>query len=180
MKSKTHMKNTFFTALAAVALVFTAQPVAAQTLEEAARSAARQNDAKVLSARTVRQGESNVHEIRMLTPKGVVKTVRVREQGKSSRGNQGKGSDRAKGNERDKDKGQDKGQPWNQASRWDGGGQSDSSSQWTQDKNRDRDEQWERNNRSDRDQQGNRAGQWKQDKKWKQSKGRDERKERGG
>ena len=77
MKPKTHMKTTFFTALAAVALVFTAQPVAAQTLEEAARSAARQNDAKVLSARTVRQGESNVHEIRMLTPKGVVKTVNI-------------------------------------------------------------------------------------------------------
>ena len=47
------------------------------TLDEAARRAARQNDAKVLSARTIQQGNKRVHEIKLLTRKGVVKTVRV-------------------------------------------------------------------------------------------------------
>lgn len=49
------------------------------TLEEAARQAAQQNDAKVLSARTVQQGDSRVHEIKLLTRDGVVKTVRIRD-----------------------------------------------------------------------------------------------------
>jgi uncharacterized membrane protein YkoI len=49
----------------------------AQSLEEAARQAARQHDAKVLSARTIRQGDKQVHEIKLLTKNGVVKTVRV-------------------------------------------------------------------------------------------------------
>jgi len=52
-------------------------PVAAQSLEEAARMAARQNDAKVLSARTVDKGERRYHEIKLLTRKGVVKTIRI-------------------------------------------------------------------------------------------------------
>ena len=52
------------------------------TLDEAARRAARQNDAKVLSARTVKQGNSRVHEIKLLTKKGVVKTVRIPENSK--------------------------------------------------------------------------------------------------
>jgi hypothetical protein len=52
------------------------------TLDEAARQAARQNDAKVLSARTVQQGNSRIHEIKLLTKKGVVKTVRVPENSK--------------------------------------------------------------------------------------------------
>jgi len=47
------------------------------SLDEAARRAARQNDAKVLSARTVQQGNQRIHEIKLLTKKGVVKTVRV-------------------------------------------------------------------------------------------------------
>lgn len=47
------------------------------TLDEAARQAARQNNAKVLSARTVQQGQRRVHEIKLLTQKGVVKTVRI-------------------------------------------------------------------------------------------------------
>jgi len=47
------------------------------TLDEAARKAARDNDAKVLSARTIQQGNQRVHEIKLLTKKGVVKTVRV-------------------------------------------------------------------------------------------------------
>ena len=49
----------------------------AQSLEEAARQAARQYDAKVLSARTIQQGNNRVHEIKLLTKQGVVKTVRV-------------------------------------------------------------------------------------------------------
>lgn len=49
----------------------------AQTLDEAARQAARQHKAKVLSARTVKQGKNRVHVIKLLTRKGVVKTVRI-------------------------------------------------------------------------------------------------------
>jgi len=52
------------------------------SLDEAARKAARQNDAKVLSARTVQQGNKRVHEIKLLTKKGVVKTVRVQDNSK--------------------------------------------------------------------------------------------------
>jgi len=49
----------------------------AQTLDEAARQAAQAHDAKVLSARTVKEGKKQVHVIKLLTSKGVVKTVRV-------------------------------------------------------------------------------------------------------
>lgn len=49
----------------------------AQTLDEAARQAARQHDAKVLSAQTVQEGDRRVHVIKLLTKDGVVKTVRV-------------------------------------------------------------------------------------------------------
>ena len=49
----------------------------AQSLQEAARQAARQYDAKVLSAKTVKRGNSSIHEIKLLTRKGVVKTVRI-------------------------------------------------------------------------------------------------------
>ena len=58
------------------------------SLDEAARQAARQNDAKVLSARTVEKGNSRVHEIKLLTKDGVVKTVRIRDN--SQKGKQGK------------------------------------------------------------------------------------------
>ena len=49
----------------------------AQSLEEAARQAARQNDAKVLSARTVQEGNRRVHVIKLLTKDGVVMVVRI-------------------------------------------------------------------------------------------------------
>jgi hypothetical protein len=49
----------------------------AQSLDEAARQAARQYDAKVLSAQTVQEGERRVHVIKLLTKDGVVKVVRV-------------------------------------------------------------------------------------------------------
>jgi len=48
-----------------------------QTLDEAARQAARQHDAKVLSAQTVEEGGRRVHVIKLLTRDGVVKTVRI-------------------------------------------------------------------------------------------------------
>lgn len=49
----------------------------AQNLDQAARQAARQNNAKLLSARTENQDGKTVHVIRLLTSDGVVKTVRV-------------------------------------------------------------------------------------------------------
>lgn len=54
-------------------------------LEDAAKQAARQNDAKVLSARTVKQGGSQTHEIKLLTKKGVVKTVKVPDNSKKKK-----------------------------------------------------------------------------------------------
>jgi len=47
------------------------------SLNDAARKAARQYDAKVLSARTIEQGNKRTHEIKLLTKNGVVKVVRV-------------------------------------------------------------------------------------------------------
>ena len=52
-------------------------PAFAVELDEAAKQAARKNNAKVLSAKTVRQGSGKTHEIKLLTNKGVVKTVKV-------------------------------------------------------------------------------------------------------
>jgi outer membrane lipoprotein-sorting protein len=49
----------------------------AQTLDEAAQQAARQYNAKVLSAQTVQEGNRRVHVIKLLTKDGVVKTVRI-------------------------------------------------------------------------------------------------------
>jgi hypothetical protein len=62
-----------------VSLLMSLIPVSAHAvkLEDAAKQAARQNDAKVLSARTTQQGSKRTHEIKLLTKKGVVKTVRV-------------------------------------------------------------------------------------------------------
>jgi hypothetical protein len=54
----------------------------AQSLDEAASQAARQYDAKVLSARTVQEGDKRVHVIKLLTKDGVVKTVRVTVRGR--------------------------------------------------------------------------------------------------
>lgn len=63
-----------------LAIVFACMPLSvhAVSLQEAAKKAARQNNnAKVLSARTIQRGNSRTHEIKLLTKKGVVKTVRV-------------------------------------------------------------------------------------------------------
>ena len=54
-------------------------------LDEAARQAAKQNDAKVLSARTVKQNNGRTHEIKLLTKKGVVKTVKVPDNSKKKK-----------------------------------------------------------------------------------------------
>jgi cell division protein YceG involved in septum cleavage len=51
--------------------------VSAISLNEAAKRAARQHDAKVLSAQTIQKGNQRTHVIKLLTKKGVVKTVRV-------------------------------------------------------------------------------------------------------
>jgi thiamine monophosphate kinase len=68
--------------LAALALAFSmalAVPTDAwaQSLDQAASQAARQYNAKVLSAQTVQDGNKRVHVIKLLTPEGVVKTVRI-------------------------------------------------------------------------------------------------------
>lgn len=65
-----------FTLALAMALAVPASAWA-QTLNEAANQAARQNNAKVLSAKTVKEGDRKVHVIKLLTRDGVVKTVRV-------------------------------------------------------------------------------------------------------
>ena len=64
-------------------LLVSLMPVSAMaiSLEDAARQAARQHNAKVLSARTVGQGNNRVHEIKLLTKNGVVKIVRIRDNG---------------------------------------------------------------------------------------------------
>ena len=52
------------------------------SLNDAAKKAARQYNAKVLSARTVQQGANRIHEIKLLTKNGVVKVVRIPENSK--------------------------------------------------------------------------------------------------
>ena len=72
------MKRWLFHMTLAMVLALSVPAVSfAQTLDEAARQAARQHDAKVLSARTVQQGKKRVHVIKLLTRKGVVKTIRI-------------------------------------------------------------------------------------------------------
>jgi uncharacterized membrane protein YkoI len=73
--------------MAGVLLLLTllSAPVFAISLDEAAQQAARQNNAKVLSARTVEEGGRRVHEIKLLTKDGVVKTVRVPDNSKGKK-----------------------------------------------------------------------------------------------
>ena len=71
-----HIALAFILALAASANAW------AQSLDEAASQAARQYNAKVLSARTVQEGDKRVHVIKLLTKDGVVKTVRVTVRGR--------------------------------------------------------------------------------------------------
>jgi uncharacterized membrane protein YkoI len=59
--------------------VFLSWPAMAITLEEAARQAARQYNARVISARTIKHRGRRIHEIKVVTQNGVVKTVRIPE-----------------------------------------------------------------------------------------------------
>jgi hypothetical protein len=69
-----HCRHIFF----GLMLVFALAPAAlAQSLEQAAQQAANQNDAKILSATTIQDGDRQVHVIKLLTADGVVKVVRV-------------------------------------------------------------------------------------------------------
>ena len=70
-----------------ITLLVLSLPVSAYAVEldEAARQAAKQNDAKVLSAKTVRQNNRQTHEIKLLTKKGVVKTVKVPDNSKKKK-----------------------------------------------------------------------------------------------
>ena len=70
-----------------IALLVLSMPVSAfaTNLNEAAKQAARQNNAKVLSAKTVQRGNKRMHEIKLLTKKGVVKTVRVPDNSKKKK-----------------------------------------------------------------------------------------------
>lgn len=70
------MKKWFMLVILAIAIA-AATSAWAQTLDEAASQAARQYNAKVLSAQTVQEGKQRVHVIRLLTKDGVIKTVRV-------------------------------------------------------------------------------------------------------
>ena len=55
----------------------------AMSADEAARQAARQHNAvKVLSVKTEQQGKRKVHVVKLLTRDGVVKTVRVPDDGR--------------------------------------------------------------------------------------------------
>jgi len=69
-----------FACILCLALALPAQAFGV-SLEEAARQAAQQNRAKVLSAKTVNTNRGRQHEIKLLTDKGVVKTVRVPDNG---------------------------------------------------------------------------------------------------
>jgi len=69
-------------ALASILALAASADAWAQSLDEAASQAARQYKAKVLSARTVQEGDKRVHVIKLLTKDGVVKTVRVTVRGR--------------------------------------------------------------------------------------------------
>ena len=75
-------RRTFLALLMTLAL---APAAFGQSLEQAAQQAASQHDAKVLSATTVQDGDRRVHVIKLLTPDGVVKVVRVPVREKKSR-----------------------------------------------------------------------------------------------
>jgi ketopantoate hydroxymethyltransferase len=81
---KTLTRNWLMPLTATLLLVVAAPTDAfAKSAEEAARQAARQhNAAKVLSVKTEQQGNRKVHVVKLLTKDGVVKTVRVPDDGR--------------------------------------------------------------------------------------------------
>lgn len=80
LKTGTQVKR-FFKQWLLILVLAIAVPMDAYaiSLQDAAKQAARQYNAKVLSARTVTRGKSRIHEIKLITKKGVVKTVRIPE-----------------------------------------------------------------------------------------------------
>jgi len=69
-------------ALASILVLAASADAWAQSLDEAASQAARQYNAKVLSAHTVQEGDKRVHVIKLLTKDGVVKIVRITVRGR--------------------------------------------------------------------------------------------------
>lgn len=69
-------------------LLFSQSPVSAETLNEAVKTAGKGGKTKVISARTVKKGNRRTHEVRVLTNKGKVKTMRypANRAGKSPKG----------------------------------------------------------------------------------------------
>jgi uncharacterized membrane protein YkoI len=65
--------------MALLTTVFVSGSAWAITLEEAARQVAKEHDARVLSAKTVTRDGRRVHEIKIVTKDGTVRTVRVPE-----------------------------------------------------------------------------------------------------
>ena len=63
--------------LVALLLALAGPAEAAKSKEQAAREAARQHNAKVLSVKEQKQGSQSVYVVKVLTKDGVVKTVRV-------------------------------------------------------------------------------------------------------
>jgi len=62
----------------ALALLLAAAPAqAAKDKDDAARQAARQHDAKVLSVKEQNRNKGSDYKVKVLTKEGVVKTVRV-------------------------------------------------------------------------------------------------------
>lgn len=74
------MLRSLKTILAALLVAILAMGSAwAISLEEAARKVAKDNDARVLSAKTITVDGRRVHEIKFVTKDGTVQTVRVPE-----------------------------------------------------------------------------------------------------
>ncbi len=77
-------KRFLFVCVTILALLLPAS-AAAVKLDEAAKQEAQKNNAKVLSAKTVKKGQGRQHEIKLLTNKGVVKTVKVPDNSKKKK-----------------------------------------------------------------------------------------------
>ena len=70
--------KTLLTITLAFALLLAAAPaLAAKDKDDAARQAARQHDAKVLSVKEQNRNKGSDYKVKVLTKEGVVKTVRV-------------------------------------------------------------------------------------------------------
>ncbi|MCA1780278.1 MAG: hypothetical protein LC637_13125, partial [Xanthomonadaceae bacterium] len=67
----------FLPLLCALLIFAPVEPVFADSLREVAERVARQNDARVVSARVVERNGRRFYVIRIVTQAGVVKTIRV-------------------------------------------------------------------------------------------------------